>query len=207
MSIRSLRQKKNLSQEQLAETTGLSLRTIQRVESGHPVSNASWKTLSEYFALSTESLKEQARLSAPQSELESDLSRHRALQLIIFVVTFFVCISQWLAYYAWLNPGNESASLGRILMVISEIAFAAAIFAYLFNRSRITFVWSYYATAAAFLIVAIAVDFWSAPFEESPTGRLLYPVFYTLMLMALLVFHVLQMAMSLKGETVVIAQR
>lgn len=207
MSVKTLRIKKGLSQEQLADYSGLSLRTIQRVESGQSVSNSSWKTLAEYFDMSTQALRENNELMTPASLVESRLSRHRALQLIIFVVTFFVCISQWLAYYASLNPSDGNATLGDILTIITEIAFAAAIFAYLFNRSRITFVWSYYATAAAFLLVAIAMDFWLTSYPDSGNTQFLYTVFYTLMLLTLLVFHILQMALSLRGETVILAQR
>lgn len=58
MSIKKLRQKKNLSQEELAETTGLSLRTIQRVESGDSVSTTSWKTLASFFGMSVDALQE-----------------------------------------------------------------------------------------------------------------------------------------------------
>ncbi|MEQ8953342.1 MAG: hypothetical protein RL120_04350 [Gammaproteobacteria bacterium] len=73
-----------------------------------------------------------------------------------------------------------------MLTYIAEIAFAAAIFTYIFIQARITFVWSYYATAAAFLVISIGVDYWTAPYAESPGYALLFPVFYTLMLLALL---------------------
>ena len=45
MSFRALRESKFLSQERLAEMSGLSLRTIQRVEAGHRVSYASLRAL------------------------------------------------------------------------------------------------------------------------------------------------------------------
>ena len=45
MSFKSLRERKLLSQERLAELSGLSLRTIQRAEAGHRVSYASLRTL------------------------------------------------------------------------------------------------------------------------------------------------------------------
>lgn len=45
MLMRKLRLDKGLSQEQLAEATGLSLRTIQRVEAGHRISYASLRAL------------------------------------------------------------------------------------------------------------------------------------------------------------------
>ncbi|PCJ43601.1 MAG: hypothetical protein COA71_01650 [SAR86 cluster bacterium] len=49
MYIKELRQKRHLSQEQLAEVSGLSLRTIQRVESGYRVSYASLRAFAAYL--------------------------------------------------------------------------------------------------------------------------------------------------------------
>lgn len=210
MSIKKLRQKKNLSQEELAETTGLSLRTIQRVESGESVSTTSWKTLASYFGMSIEALQENNLIvdpAADQGLSQQRLAHHRAAQLIIFIVVFFVAVSQWLAYYASLSPGNSPADLWTILSYVSQIAIAAAVFAYLFNHAKITFVWSYYATTAAFFIVAIGIDIWTDPFSDSASYQLLYPVYYTLFLIALLLIHVLQMALSLKGESAILLQR
>jgi transcriptional regulator with XRE-family HTH domain len=45
MNLRVLREKKLLSQERLADMSGLSLRTIQRLEAGHRVSYASLRAL------------------------------------------------------------------------------------------------------------------------------------------------------------------
>lgn len=210
MSIKKLRQKKNLSQEELAETTGLSLRTIQRVESGDSVSTTSWKTLASFFGMSVDALQEYnlvMDLSAQQGLSQQRLAYHRSAQLIIFIVVFFVAVSQWLAYYASLTPGNSSANLWTILSYISQIAIAAAVFAYLFSHAKITFVWSYYATTAAFFAVAIGIDIWTEPFTDTASYQLLYPVYYTLFLLALLLIHVLQMALSLKGESAILLQR
>ncbi len=206
MSVKDLRLKQCLSQEELADATGLSLRTVQRVESGQQVGNASWKTLADYFSVSVEALKANGSNAFAQTTTDR-MAYHRAAQLIIFIVTFFVCVIQWLAFYSYRNPGPGDASLWTILTYVAEIALAAAIFAYLFNRARITFVWSYYATAAAFFVVAIAVDIWTGPYTDSPSYPLLFPAFYTLMLLALLLIHVLQMALSLKGESAVILQQ
>ncbi len=47
MFVKVLRQRFRLSQEQLAESSGLSLRTIQRVEAGHRVGDkySAWPLL------------------------------------------------------------------------------------------------------------------------------------------------------------------
>jgi transcriptional regulator with XRE-family HTH domain len=57
MSFRSLREHKHLSQEQLAAKSGLSLRTIQRVEAGHRVGFASLRTLAATFEMDVDVLE------------------------------------------------------------------------------------------------------------------------------------------------------
>lgn len=57
MFVRELRQQKRFSQEQLAELSGLSLRTIQRVESGHRVSYASLRALAGAFDINVDKLE------------------------------------------------------------------------------------------------------------------------------------------------------
>ena len=57
MLIRKLREDGSISQEQLAEKTQLSLRTIQRVEAGHRVSYASIRALAAAFELNVDLLE------------------------------------------------------------------------------------------------------------------------------------------------------
>jgi transcriptional regulator with XRE-family HTH domain len=57
MSIRTLREQKQLSQERLAQVSGLSLRTIQRVEAGHRISYASLRVLAATFDVNVDSLE------------------------------------------------------------------------------------------------------------------------------------------------------
>lgn len=87
---------------------------------------------------------------------------------------------------------------------MAYIALAASVFAYFFSRARTTFVWSYYVATAAFLIISISLDAWAQTFADSANYRLLYAAFFSLMLLALLVIHVLQMALSRKGETAIV---
>lgn len=51
MFVKTLRQKKCISQEKLADMCGLSLRTIQRAEAGHRVGYASLKSLAATFEI------------------------------------------------------------------------------------------------------------------------------------------------------------
>ena len=59
MFIKNLRQINLLSQEDLAELSGLSLRTIQRVESGHRVSYASLRSLAAAFDINVDELEQE----------------------------------------------------------------------------------------------------------------------------------------------------
>ena len=53
MNLRFLREQRRLSQERLAELSGLSLRTIQRLEAGHRVSYASLRALAATIEIPT----------------------------------------------------------------------------------------------------------------------------------------------------------
>ncbi|MFT4925341.1 MAG: transcriptional regulator with XRE-family HTH domain [Phenylobacterium sp.] len=57
MLIKQLRQQKHLSQQQLAERCDLSLRTVQRAESGHRVGYASLRALAKAFDTDADSLE------------------------------------------------------------------------------------------------------------------------------------------------------
>ena len=57
MFVRVLRRRFRLSQEQLAESSGLSLRTIQRVEAGHRISYASLRALADVFEVDVDKLE------------------------------------------------------------------------------------------------------------------------------------------------------
>jgi transcriptional regulator with XRE-family HTH domain len=59
MYIKNLRQVKFLSQEDLAALSGLSLRTIQRVESGHRISYSSLRSLANAFNINIDELEKE----------------------------------------------------------------------------------------------------------------------------------------------------
>jgi len=203
--IKTLRQKQCLSQEELSELAGLSLRTIQRAESGQRVSPSSIRSLAEFFEVEVDTLEQEDSAMTKEENkfnlIPQNLTYHRAAQLIIFAIAFFVCVIQWLAYYASFDEVTDDASLGRILSIVAMISLGAAIFIYVFNMAKVTYYVSYYVTASAFLVFAIALDFWTQDYSSSATYLLYFPVFYTLLLLTLSIIHVLQLAASLKGET------
>lgn len=59
MVIKKLREKKQWSQEQLATLSGISIRTIQRIESGNRASLESLKSLAAVFETNIETLQKE----------------------------------------------------------------------------------------------------------------------------------------------------
>ena len=59
MIVKRLREKRNWSQEQLANMSGLSTRTIQRIESGNKASLESLKALASVFEIDISKLQEE----------------------------------------------------------------------------------------------------------------------------------------------------
>ncbi len=210
--IKTFRQKQCLSQEELAEQSGLSLRTIQRAESGQKVSPSSIRSLAEFFEVDIDTLEqEDPNMTTEEEEkfsfIPRNLTYHRVAQLIIFSIVFFVCVSQWLAYYSAIDDVSDDASLGRILSIVAMIALGAAIFIYVFNMAKVTFYVSYYATASGFLVLSIALGYWTRDFSDSASYMLFFPVFYTIVLLALSIIHILQLALSLKAETTILVPK
>ncbi|GAA0859831.1 helix-turn-helix transcriptional regulator [Aliiglaciecola litoralis] len=59
MIVKRLREKQNWSQKQLATLSGLSTRTIQRIESGNKASLESLKSLASVFEIDISKLQEE----------------------------------------------------------------------------------------------------------------------------------------------------
>ncbi|NVJ65134.1 MAG: helix-turn-helix transcriptional regulator [Gammaproteobacteria bacterium] len=68
MIVKRLRQKNNWSQEQLATLSGLSIRTIQRVESGQSASLETLKSLASVFETDISKLTEEITVIDKKSE-------------------------------------------------------------------------------------------------------------------------------------------
>ncbi len=119
MYIRQIRQERHLSQEQLAELCALSLRTIQRVESGHRVSFASMRALAAGLKLNVDELERKlysldtvalqyedyplwVRVACGKgwfSASRSELIKIELFTVSISVIGFFVWFSQlWIKY-------------------------------------------------------------------------------------------------------------
>ncbi len=69
MIVRKLREKSNWTQEQLATMSGLSIRTIQRVESGRSASLETLKCLASVFETDISKLTEEITMIDKQTEI------------------------------------------------------------------------------------------------------------------------------------------
>ena len=68
MIIKNLRKQRNWSQDQLSALSGLSLRTIQRIEAGNKASIESLKSLSAVFEVNIENLEREVVVIDKDSE-------------------------------------------------------------------------------------------------------------------------------------------
>ena len=100
MVVRKLRLQRGWTQEQLAELTGLSVRSIQRIERGQPASLESQKALAAVFDVELSLFQPGDDVMNTETHLAADESRaidyargvkefwSHALMYVIFAVTF-----------------------------------------------------------------------------------------------------------------------
>jgi Predicted transcriptional regulators len=114
MNVKALRVQKGWSQDQLAQLSGLSVRTIQRIERGHKPGLESLKSLAAVFDIDISDLQKETDMQADTSmspEERAITKRVRALggfysHLTRYVVVLAILfIINWLTtpdyYWAW----------------------------------------------------------------------------------------------------------
>lgn len=105
MIVKKLREKKNWSQEQLAIMSGLSTRTIQRIESGNNASIESLKSIASVFEVDIDTLTKEITV----------IDKHSA---------------EWLAEPLWFRiqfcgvKSRRGAKIGEYLMLLVGSYFA-----------------------------------------------------------------------------------
>jgi len=144
--IKTLRSQNKISQEDLAESTGLSLRTIQRVEAGHRVSYGSLRALAKALNIDVDELewelyamdkKSDEFIEAPLwirlflKKSWTNLNRKIAQRLEYFFAIFFVILV--LVYLLPLFDGVISpvSFFGSLDILILWIGLEALLGAYL----------------------------------------------------------------------------
>lgn len=102
MLIQKLRLQRGWSQEQLAEVSGLSTRTIQRLERGQPASLESLKALASVFEIDLKDLQEPDMTSTDTDPGLKDVRPDEALALahVRKVRAFYVHVMQYVVIIA-----------------------------------------------------------------------------------------------------------
>jgi transcriptional regulator with XRE-family HTH domain len=107
MVVQKLRLKRGWSQQQLAELSGLSVRTIQRIEGGSPASTETLKSLASVFEIDfSELTQEQPMPEITHSENEERL----ALAHVRRVKGFYIHLSQYVVVITGLFLINLATS-------------------------------------------------------------------------------------------------
>lgn len=136
MSFRSLRESRLFSQEQLAEKSGLSLRTVQRVEAGHRVSYASLRALAATFEMDVDVLERELYAMKQSADDFVEVPRWARIWTN----------AQW---YGGPRPSRQQALMLEAFCMAGGVIFLAASF--LFSES---FMVTLFRVAAAFHLVA-----------------------------------------------------
>ena len=138
MLIQKLRLQRGWSQEQLAEVSGLSVRTIQRLERGQTASVESLKALGAAFEIDFSDLKEPEMNSAMSQSLPADealaLAHVRKLKGFYFhlatycIVISFLAIVNLMTYrhylwFIWSALGWGIAIVLQALRVFDKVPF------------------------------------------------------------------------------------
>lgn len=105
MLIQTLRLKRGWSQQQLAEASGLSTRTIQRLEAGFPASTESLKSLAAVFEVEFSTLKPESEMSAETSS-SSEKQEAEAFRHVRKLRGFYVHLFQYVMVIGFLTIIN-----------------------------------------------------------------------------------------------------
>jgi transcriptional regulator with XRE-family HTH domain len=127
MLIQKLRLQRGWSQEQLAEVSGLSVRTIQRLERGQTASVESLKALGAAFEIDFSDLKEPEMNSAMSQSLPADealaLAHVRKLKGFYFHLALYCIVISFLAivnlmtshHYLWFLWSASGWGIGLLV--------------------------------------------------------------------------------------------
>jgi transcriptional regulator with XRE-family HTH domain len=139
MQVKSLRQHKNWSQEQLAQLSGLNVRTIQRIEKGESVGLETLKSLAAVFEISVSDLKCQSNSENESSNIQeaitkpSELGEQKSLakEKMQSIKHFYITLlaSLGLFVFIFLPNYNQGENLGPLIVVAISFALMLGVYA------------------------------------------------------------------------------
>ncbi len=141
MNIQKLRLQRGWSQQQLAELSGLSSRTIQRIENGQPASAESLKSLASVFEIDFTTLTSEPDMSATATATASTQAQQEeqlALAKVRKIRGFYIHLTQYVVVIAVLAVINLVTHPSRLWFFwpamgwgIGVLAHAAATFEFI----------------------------------------------------------------------------
>lgn len=144
MLVQKLRLQRGWSQQQLAELSGLSVRTVQRIESGQPASAETLKSLASVFEIDFSQFTSEPKMNpSTPSAIEEQL----ALSHVRKVKGFYTHLAQYVVVIS-------------VLCIINLVA----------NPSKLWFIWPAFGWGLGLLVHAVAVfelvPFFGAEWEK-----------------------------------------
>ncbi|MCH2056584.1 MAG: helix-turn-helix transcriptional regulator [Thalassotalea sp.] len=130
--MKTLRQERQWSQEQLAQLSGLNVRTIQRFEKGEGVGLETLKSLAAVFEITTEELLESINGDVPNNaeqsfETEESHEKKQAIEKVKSIKYFYALTGFLIGIFLlFMLPNyNGGENLGSLIVVF--LSFAAII--------------------------------------------------------------------------------
>lgn len=127
MLVQKLRLQRGWSQQQLAELSGLSVRTVQRIESGQAASAETLKSLASVFEIDFSQLTSEPEMS-PTTSGEAD--EQLALSHIRKVKRFYGHLARYLIVIAGLAIINVYNSPGNLWFIWPALGWGLALLAH-----------------------------------------------------------------------------
>ena len=112
MLVRTLRLQRGWSQDQLAELTGLSIRTIQRIERGKPAGLETQKALAAVFDIPLTELTLEPNVNTTANKTEQTNEEQQALEYVRDLKNFYTNIATYMVVIPFLFILNHITSPG-----------------------------------------------------------------------------------------------
>ena len=136
MPVQKLRLMRGWSQQQLADLSGLSARTIQRIESGMPASAETLKSLAAVFEVHFSTLSQEINMNdlitSDSFARKQEVSAFRYVRGVrAFYIHLFQMVPVWLLLTAvnfWVSPHRLWAPWVILFMVLGLLMHAAYVF-------------------------------------------------------------------------------
>jgi len=133
MNVQKLRLQRGWSQQQLADLSGLSTRTIQRIENGQPASAESLKSLASVFEIDFSSLSSEQDMAAPPTA--SRLDEQLALAKVRKLRAFYIHLLRYVLVITVLAVINLATHPARLWFIWPAMGWGIAILV----RAAVTF--------------------------------------------------------------------